>query len=1380
MPARARLPKTGQQSPIEQHAEWLNLLRPDGPFLTAKILAEALPQGLDVVETKLRGRLRQAWAELQAEPETLCSAWQHLILEELLGYRGQALRQGSMLPRELTGGAGTAPDALLMGPPDPAGGLPGAAERALIYRRPWGEDLTRAKKGLPSPAEQAADLCRRRAVPLALLTNGTMWVLVHARPGMPTSVAVFDADSWSEEPLLLRAFASMLGVRRAAVPAKDSDGKDTDSLVALFTRTADDTTAVTKTLGKQVRAAVELLVAELSRLDREAEGTVLGDVAPRTVYRAALTVMMRIVFLLYAEEQGLLPADDELYADSYSVTKLYDRLDQDDATIADRWQAAWPTLLATFRAIHGGAQHPDMWIPAYGGSLFDPQRFVWMERLKVTDRVVFAMLDALIKLKRRTAAGKVTSTERLSYKGLDVEQIGHVYEGLLEHSAVRLEETHLGLKGKAGVNAKLTDLETWLTAGLLEAETVKLAGLTAKQFTTALAIEPIGAQIGKLDAACDNDPELAARVRPFFGLLQPDLRDEPIVHPAGTVIVQQVGDRRETGTHYTPRVLAEEIVLHTLDPLCFSPGSPDGTPRPADGTQPAEWRVRPASELLALKVLDPAMGSGAFLVSACRYLAERVVEAWGRDGMPSTVIERLGEHHEDRDALLLEARRMIADRCLYGVDIDEMAVELAKLSLWLVTLAKGRPFSFLDHALRSGDSLVGTLSADQISSFHLDPERGHQINARITGTIDELTGPLLSRAAELRREIEEMPVLDIRDARAKAEKLTEAEALTDRLRLAADAVVGAALSVQLLDDSEVESVSGETNGGGNRASTAAAKDKVYDDRLSAISELVERALDGDTAAYDKARALVDSWLKGPRSAPIRPLHWPLDFPEMLGVEGGRSFDAVIGNPPFNGGQKLTGNLGIDYREYLVNKIGNGVRGSADLCAYFLLRNLSLAPGRRTSIIATNTIAQGDTREVGLDQAIAQGWTVYRAVKSQPWPGTAAVQVSLLWIGRAAEDETLVLDETVVRGITPSLDARSRVTGNPHRLVANRGQSFQGSIVLGMGFVLPPERAQELIERDPRNKDVLFPYLNGEDLNSRPDCSASRWVINFHDWPEERARSYPEVFDIVERDVKPVRMTNNRPARRDRWWQYAERAPSLYESIAGLDRVLVVALVSRTVMPAGVSSKQVLSHKLGVFALEGADQLALLSSSIHSSWAWRNSSTMKTDLNYSPSDVYETLPRPESTVGMDAAGRALDTTRSGIMHDRQVGLTKLYNLVHDAAISDSDIQSLRDLHEDVDQAVLAAYDWADLDPGYGFHQTRQGSRYTISPAVQIEILDRLLELNHSRHAQETPRVTVGRNIRATRGGRPTTAGPLIGSDSVAVPPGGPSFPQGSLF
>ncbi|MDA5279450.1 DNA methyltransferase [Streptomyces sp. Isolate_45] len=1327
MPTRTRSPKAEQQTPIEQHAEWLNLLRPDGPFLTAKILADAFPQGLDVVDTPLRGRLRQAWAELQAEPATLCSAWQHLVLEELLGYQGQALRQGSMLPRELTDLPGTAPDALLMGPPDPTSGLPGVAERALIYRRPWGEPLTRAMKGLPSAAEQAAELCRRRAVPLALLTNGTLWVLVHARPQAPTSVAVFDADAWFEEPLLLRAFTSLLGVRCAAIAPKDSESKDTDSLAALFTRTADDTTAVTKTLGKQVRAAVELLVAELSRLDREADGVVLEGVAPRTVYRAALTVMMRIVFLLYAEEQGLLPADDELYADSYSVTKLYDRLDQDDADIADRWKAAWPTLLATFRAIHGGARHPDMWIPAYGGSLFDPKRFAWLERLKVTDRVVFAMLDALVKLKRTTPAGKVTSTERLSYKGLDVEQIGHVYEGLLEHSAIRLDEPRLGLKGKSGADVKLADLEEWSAAGHLQAKTVKLAGLTAKQFTAAIATEPTGSQIGTLDAACDNDPELADRVRPFYGLLRSDLRNEPVVHPAGTVIVTQVGDRRDSGTHYTPRVLAEEIVLHTLDPLCFSPGSPEGVPRPADGSQPPEWQVRPASELLALKVLDPAMGSGAFLVSACRYLSERVVEAWDRDGLPDTVAARLGEHREDRDAQLLEARRMVADRCLYGVDIDEMAVELAKLSLWLVTLAKGRPFNFVDHALRCGDSLIGCLTADQIEAFHLTPSKGHRLNARLSGEIDKITGPLLARAAELRRDIEQHEVTDIRDARAKAAKLVEAEALTEQLRLAADAVVAA------------------------RLSTATTKsDDAYDNRLTSIADLVEQALQGDKAAAAEARNIVDGWLLGPsggpRTAPLRPLHWPLEFPEIVAdlARGDHRFDAVVGNPPFSGGVQTSARIGKDSLNYISQVIaqGHGSGGRADLCTYFLLRNLKLAINGRTGIIATNTIAQTDSREVGLDRILTEDWKIGRAVKSMAWPGEAGVYVSLVWVGILGSAEKPILEGKTTHDISSSLTASSRTTGGPKKLAACVGQASVGCQVTGEGFILNASSMQSLLSLNERNKDRIFPLLNADEINNRADSSAIRWVIDFGMMDLESAQHFPDLIARIEEFGRP-----DRPA----WWRFHRPRPELRKAIADHDRILVIGLHSKYGLPVIVPNNQVFSHALCVFYKPDVTaMLALLTSAWHFNW-WtvKGESTLETRLRYTPSDGFDTFPQPELTRRIRAAGEELDTYRRHVQLSRtpQLGMTDLYNEVHNPANLDADIQRLREIHVEIDEAVTESYlahplaahfGWTPLVLNHGFHEPVHGLRWTVDPDVQIEMNDRLLELNHALYEDEVRR------------------------------------------
>ncbi|MEE1931192.1 DNA methyltransferase [Streptomyces sp. TRM 70351] len=1342
MPARTRTPKPRQQTPIEQHGEWLNLLRADGPFISAKILAEAFPQGLGVVETALRARLRQAWAELQAAPETLCSAWQNLILEELLDYRGQALRQGSMLPRELAEGSGIVPDALLMGPADPTSGLPGAAERALIYRRPWGESLTRARKSLPSLVEQAAELCRRRAVPLALLTNGRLWVLVHARPSTPTSFAVFDADLWSEEPLLLRAFVSLLAARCAAIAPKDRDGKDTDSLGALFTRTAQDTTAVTKTLGRQVRAAVELLIAELSRRDREAGGRVLADVAPRTVYRAALTAMMRVVFLLYAEEQALLPADDELYAESYSVTKLYERLDQDDATIADREWAAWPTLLATFRAIHGGARHPDMWIPAYGGSLFDPSRFPWLERLKVSDRVVFAMLEALIMLKRTTTTGKSAPPERLSYKGLDVEQIGHVYEGLLEYSAVRLDETHLGLKGKSGSTAKLVNLETWHATGRLQAEVTKLAGLTNKQFTTALATEPTGEEIGQLDAACDNDPELAARVRPFFGLLRPDLRDEPVVHPAGTAIVTQVGDRRDSGTHYTPRALAEEIVLHTLDPLCFSPGSPDGIPRPADGTQPAEWRVRPASELLALKILDPAMGSGAFLVSACRYLSQRVVEAWDRDGVPEMVAARLGAQLEDRDALLLEARRMVADRCLYGVDKDEMAVELAKLSLWLVTLAKGRPFNFVDHALRCGDSLIGCLTADQIEAFHLMPSEG-RMKVRLTDEIDKVIGPLLSRAAELRRDIEEHEVFDIRDARQKAAKLAEAESLTKRLRLAADAVVAAKLS------------------------TAMAKsDDAYNDRLASVADLVERALLGDRDAEAEARAIVDGWLRGPtdgpRTAPLRPLHWPLEFPEIIAdpLRGNRRFDAVVGNPPFSGGRRLGGRTGADVSSYIGNVIANGVDGGgrADFVSYFLLREFALTPCGRLGMIATKSIAQGKTRQAGLKQVISSDIAVYRATKSLSWPGEASVYVALLWLGKTGKLEQCILNGNVVPRIDSSLSRPSRSSGEPRKLMASTGQVSMGFILNGDGFKLDSAAAETIINADVRNKNVIRPRLVCKDVNNRPDSSASGWAIDFNDLPEEEARKYPEAFAILEEEVRPQRQRKKPDGSYQlrghlpvRWWQYGERQPALRKAIADHDRVLVLGTPSKYGLPVIVPNGQVYTNTLFVFhSPEVEAMLALLSSAWHLNW-WsvKSESTLETRLRYTPSDGFATFPQPEVTPRIRAAGKELDIYRRHVQLSRtpQLGMTDLYNEVHDPANHDADIQRLREIHVEIDEAVAESYlahpfaarfGWTPLALNHGFHETVHGLRWTVDPDVQTEMNDRLLELNHALYEDEVRR------------------------------------------
>jgi hypothetical protein len=314
----------------------------------------------------------------------------------------------------------------------------------------------------------------------------------------------------------------------------------------------------------------------------------------------------------------------------------------------------------------------------------------------------------------------------------------------------------------------------------------------------------------------------------------------------------------------------------------------------------------------------------------------------------------------------------------------------------------------------------------------------------------------------------------------------------------------------------------------------------------------------------------------------------LEFPEVIVKRGG--FDAFVGNPPFVGGQRITGAFGVPYREYVVHGLGNGKRGSADICAYFFLRAKSLLRDCGLfGLIATNTIAQGDTREVGLDQINNDGGVIIRAVPSRQWAGVANLEVANIWCRIGAWKGAYVLNEHKVETISSFLSVPGVVSGVPYKLKANEDKSFQGSIVLGMGFILTPEEATRLIEKNPRNKEVLFPYLNGEDLNSRPDQSPSRWVINFFDWSVEKAMQYPDCFKIVEEKVKPERLAKQKNStdrdRAKKWWQYGRGAYALYRTISNLRRVMVGVQTSKYVSISFQPIGHVYSHAPVVVAID---------------------------------------------------------------------------------------------------------------------------------------------------------------------------------------------------
>jgi hypothetical protein len=181
---------------------------------------------------------------------------------------------------------------------------------------------------------------------------------------------------------------------------------------------------------------------------------------------------------------------------------------------------------------------------------------------------------------------------------------------------------------------------------------------------------------------------------------------------------------------------------------------------------------------------------------------------------------------------------------------------------------------------------------------------------------------------------------------------------------------------------------------------------------------------------------------------------------------------------------------------------------------------------------------------------------------------------------------------------------------------------------------------------------------------------------------------------------------------------------------------VIALVSKTVMPMRVPTGQVFSHKLGVFATNSFADQAVLSSSLHQMWAIKYGSTMRADVNYSPSDVFLTFPRPEPTERLAEVGRTLDSERREIMLRRDLGLTKLYNLVNDPDITaDRDVTRMREIHTELDHVVMDAYGWGDVELDHGFHTYRQMTRWTVSPAARVEILDLLLEENLRRAATQ---------------------------------------------
>jgi hypothetical protein len=1298
----------------------------------------------------------------------------------------------------------------------------------LIQQVPPDQDLDEPQEETDrrwhaSPHARFERLLRETQVPAGLLINGRKLRLVYAPRGETSGYLTFNVDemvSVAGRPMFAALHMLLNSDRLFNLEKKLR-------LPSILVESRKYQNIVSTQLAQQVMAAMYELLRGFQAADDQWNGKLLKDVLasnPQHVYHGLLTILMRSVFILYAEDRNLL-SNHPVYTNYYSITGLFERLRADAGQYPDTMDqryGAWAQLLTLFRMIYEGGNHEDLKIPARKGYLFDPERYPFLEGLglgglglgkdvgigeeyqhiaknelikerrpqttynqepttkneepttknsplrtkneepttknfiipRVSDGVIYRVLNNLL----------ILDGERLSYRSLDVEQIGSVYEAIMGFEvkvatgrsiAIKPTKKH-GAPATINLEELLATEKSKRAAWLSEHSDQDLTGKSLESLKSAATIEELLAALGN-KIASEVTPNVAA---------------------SGAMIFQPSDERRRSGSHYTPRSLTEPIVRTTLEPILkqlYDPETPIAIPysptkedkkRYTQGELDARIRLseraieharrarevgRPhPSQILDLKVCDPAMGSGAFLVETCRQLGDELVKAWYAHYKGDSGSEGFPDIPPDEDELLY-ARRLIAQRCLYGVDKNVMAVDLAKLSLWLVTLAKDHAFTFLDHSLRAGDSLVG-LTREQIIGFHWEPKLQKKFG-------EDQIQKRLDKATEARVKIlsarEDVPYRD------QEQRMAVADDSLNLIRTVGDACVSAFF--------------------------AGDKKKAREDRCQELYDISSEylaSLKGSTidfAARDLLAQAADSLRDGEH--PLSPFHWEIEFPEVFARENG-GFDAFVGNPPFAGKNTLIGGNRDGYLEWL-QELHYESHGNADLVAHFFRRLFQLLRFNACQgLVATNTISQGDTRASGLRWICLNGGQVYCAIRRLRWPGQAAVVVSVVWVFKGQTRVERRLDGKIVPQITAFL-VHAGGSEDPKTLESNSTMCFKGCDIYGLGFTFDDQASpgkantislmHELIAKSPHNQKVIFPFIGGEEVNDDPRHLHRRYVINFGTRTLEEANEWPDLVAIVEARVKPERMllrdTPDGKRLKERWWLFSRSRPELSCQLREHKTALVISQVTARFGFAILPATTVFSHKLCIFPNGTFGFFACVQSRVHECWARFFSATLKDDLSYSPADCFDTFPLASdlfANAELYANGDYYYNYRSALMVESNEGLTKTYNRFNDPHERSSGILHLRELHAAMDRAVLEAYGWDDLaatarceflldyeeegtgDSGLGVgdlgdeNQTLSASpksrrklpwRLRWPDDFRDEVLARLLELNEQRHKEE---------------------------------------------
>lgn len=1304
------------------HTTWLSLIDRSGPFLSVQVLESALPQGLEAVQTKFKQKLRLAYEEWRDAADNqdpllaeLHKEWIKLVLGEILEYDNSSLISNSSDGIKYT----NEELAIKYMPSLAVKSSVSNKIRFFIDVLPPDTDFEKPIEGDKWPAsfvEKMTLLCRSQKVRYGLLTNGEKWTIVSAPIGATSGTATWYSRLWRYEPVTLKAFQTLLGVRRCF-------GPEQETLDTLLDSSLNSYEEVTNTLGEQVRRAVEVLIQSLDSADQDRNRELLDGILPSELYDASVTVMMRLVFLLCAEERELLLLGEPIYDQFYAVTTLRAQLAEDAGKLGpevlERRHDAWSRLLATFRAIYAGIEHETLRLPPLGGSLFDPDKYPFLEGRKsgsswkntnakplpIDNRTVLLLLTALQVLEQKGGA------LHLSYRALDVEQIGHVYEGLLDSTVSRVPEVTLALIGSKQTKSnllKLSELETEVNKGHealsahLEEKIQRKSGTVLKAINTIVS----DTEYGTLILACGGDEDLATKIKPFFHLLQMDIWGHPLVYKAGSYAVTKGLDRKETGTHYTPKSLTEHIVSLTLEPLVFN-GASEGLPR-------GQWTLKASKDILKIKVCDPAMGSAAFLVQACRFLSEHLVLAWSNEA----IIAPDSSLHDN----LLNARRLVAEKCLYGVDKNPLAVELSKLSIWLVTLSKGKPFEFLDNNLKSGDSILGIHSLNQLTEFG-ELTRDSQMDF-----FDSFVNEKISNSIRSRQEIRAIHIKDVSDIKKASDIFKAAELEIQNLKLIADVI-----STAYLENTSLT----------RKPNEAVLKSNIY--------EYLKGSTEAELYLKDIFR-LASRVESDNRIINLAPFHWLIEFPEVF-AEGG--FSAFIGNPPFLGNKYWKSMLG-GHVQSLAKAILEKTPGKIDICLVFHRKICQLLQENGTyGLLATNNIAEGSAVNIGL-QKISESGSFYWAKKAFPWPGSASVSVAIVCFFKGNYSGVKICNDEVCEHISPKLEKTDSTKQREIYKIKNSIFCFAGiDNSKGLAFLVS-ENDQWLNDLTSEENHLVRPYFSGEDITYTALAIKKRYTLDIGDRSlEEIKRNWPKAFEFLNEKVLPTRTTEALKSYKgliDRWWQFWNNRSGLYSRLRKNDLCIVYPKAPKYPMCMLAPSNWIYTNKVLLMGIERNDQLAVCLSSFFYFWLEEQSGGKLGkvgSLTLSIDQAIDTFPQPRRSVSETGISSALQFNEimTQWCHKNQVGLTAFMDKYHSLESIDESILRAREFRQIIDQEVSNSYD-LNLDVIHD-HRKYHGhlpiglDRYGVSEEIRTQILSFLITENNKQHSENRDKASTMR-------------------------------------